>query len=385
MPKTTQPPSRTRVGIVGGGQLAMMMAEASGNLPIDLSVLASSTSDSAVDLIPSHQIGSATNKDAVVAFGRQCDVVTFDHEVVNLDALKDLAASGVVIAPSPEALRFATDKAFQREEFARHGLPLPECLVLRELDLEALTEFSARHDVVVVKAARGGYDGRGVTVVHGDPTSLVSELLPHTPVVLEELLELSSEIAISVVTGRDGSRVVYPPVDTIQRNGMCESVSVPSRLHPDLVAAAQKLATDVADIVGAVGVLAIELFITSRGILINEVATRPHNSGHWSIEGAATSQFENHLRAVAGLELGDATPMSTLATMINVVGGEHEPDGLRPRRRGEARRRGRVRRASRRATERGERGARGAHGAGRALSPSRQRRRSGRGHRETAR
>ena len=328
MPKTTQPPSRTRVGIVGGGQLAMMMAEASGNLPIDLSVLASSTSDSAVDLIPSHQIGLATNKDAVVAFGRQCDVVTFDHEVVNLDALKDLAASGVVIAPSPEALRFATDKAFQREEFARHGLPLPECLVLRELDLEALTEFSARHDVVVVKAARGGYDGRGVTVVHGDPTSLVSELLPHTPVVLEELLELSSEIAISVVTGRDGSRVVYPPVDTIQRNGMCESVSVPSRLHPDLVAAAQKLATDVADIVGAVGVLAIELFITSRGILINEVATRPHNSGHWSIEGAATSQFENHLRAVAGLELGDATPMSTLATMINVVGSEHEPDWM---------------------------------------------------------
>lgn len=304
----------------------MMMAEAAPSLPLELSLLAGSDRDPAVAVVTDSHLGSALEREAVVAFGRHCDVVTFDHEVVNLGALEELVTSGLVVAPSPRALRYATDKAFQREEFGQQGLPIPDCIVLRTLDHEAIRDFSSHHRVVVVKAAHGGYDGRGVTVVHGDPTSLVVDLLAHTPVVLEEFLDLTSEVAVSVVTGRDGARVIYPAVDTIQRDGMCESVSVPSRLQPDVCAVAQELAAAVADLVNAVGVLAIEFFVTPRGVLINEVATRPHNSGHWSIEGAATSQFENHLRAVAGLELGDVSLVAPFATMINVVGGTEEPN-----------------------------------------------------------
>lgn len=304
----------------------MMMAEDSGELPLALSVLAASTGDPAVALIGDHHIGGALDFDAVVTFARRSEVVTFDHEVVNLEALEKLVSEGLIVAPSPDALRYATDKAFQRDEFARRGLPIPEFVVLRTLDHEALRDFCSRHPVVVVKAARGGYDGRGVSVVHGDPTDLVSELLPHTPVVLEEYLDLSSELAVSVVTARDGTRVIYPPVDTVQRDGMCEQVNVPSLLQPEEIATATQLASEVADVVGAVGVLAVEMFVTSRGIVINEVATRPHNSGHWSIEGATTSQFENHMRAVAGLELGGVELRAPLITMINVVGGVNEPE-----------------------------------------------------------
>ena len=302
-----------------------MMAEEAGALPLDLSLLAHSVDDPAVSVIPNFRCGAALDFDAVVAFGRQCDVVTFDHEVVNLDALATLEAEGCVVAPSPRALRFATDKAFQRETFAQHRLPVPDFIVLRTLDHDAIAAFCSQRPVVVVKAARGGYDGRGVTVVSGDPTDVVRDLLPHTPVVLEEFLELSGEVAVTVVTARDGSTVLYPPVDTVQRNGMCEEVNVPSTLSPAALNTATQLATTVAELVAAVGVLAIELFVTARGVVINEVATRPHNSGHWSIEGATTSQFVNHLRAVGGLSLGAPTVGAPLITMINVVGGTTEP------------------------------------------------------------
>lgn len=325
MPKTTQPHGRPRVGIVGAGQLALMMAEAASDLPIDLALLAAATTDPAVALVADHHIGSALSRDDVLAFGRHCDVLTVDHEVVNLDAVDTLGNDEVVIAPAPHALRFATDKAFQREEFAARGFPLPDHVVLRSLDALAINEFCSRHPRVVVKAARGGYDGRGVTVVEGDPTPLIRELLPHTDVVLEELLDLQGEIAVSVVTGRDGSTVTYPPVDTVQRNGMCDVVNVPSSVTDDLLEAAQQLARDVAEVVNAVGILAVEMFVTNGALLINEVATRPHNSGHWSIEGAVTSQFENHLRAVSGLSLGPTTPVAPYVTMVNIVGGENAP------------------------------------------------------------
>ena len=310
---------------MGGGQLAMMMAEEAGSLPLDLSLLAGSESDPATQLISDCHVGSALDLESVRAFGQRCDVVTFDHEVVNLDALAALEADGCIIAPSPRALRFATDKAFQRETFAMNQLPVPTFIVLSTLDHAAIAAFCADRPTVVVKAARGGYDGRGVSIVHGDPTELISELLVQTPVVLEEFLDLRCEVAVSVVTARDGSTRIYPLVDTVQRSGMCESVSVPSSLTSDQASAATLLASQVASLVGAVGIVAIELFVTDKGLLINEVATRPHNSGHWSIEGAQTSQFENHLRAVAGLPLGETSPRAPWITMINVVGAEQEP------------------------------------------------------------
>jgi 5-(carboxyamino)imidazole ribonucleotide synthase len=303
----------------------MMMAEAAESLPVDLSVLAQGVHDPAVAYIKDHYFGSALDPRAVVDFGRPCDAVTVDHEVVSLEALNEIESRGVHVAPSTSALRFANDKAFQREEFSRHGFPLPEFLVLREFDAEAIRHFTSRHPRVVVKAARGGYDGRGVTVIDGDPSDIVRELIDHTPVLLEEFLDLIGEVAVSVVTGRDGATVTYPAVDPIQKNGMCELVHVPSTLPTALALMATELAEKIAEVVQAVGVLAVEIFVTNDSLLVNEVATRPHNSGHWSIEGSTTSQFSNHVRAVSGLPLGETTPLAPFTTMINVVGRATEP------------------------------------------------------------
>ena len=299
-----------------------MMAEAAANLPLDLFLLAASEHDPAVALFDHVTVGDALSSRDVTSFLTMVDAVTVDHEVVALEALH---SERVVIAPSAAAITFATDKAHQRRQFARAGLPVPSFIVLEEYDETAIAEFVDGRSSVVVKAARGGYDGRGVRVVHGDPRHDIRELLPQSPVVLEEYLDLRGEVAVSVVTGRDGSRAIYPAVDTEQRNGMCVSVTAPSQLPFAVQQAALELAERVAGQVNAIGLLAIEMFVTDQGLLVNEVATRPHNSGHWSIEGAATSQFENHLRAVAGLDLGSCDLAEELAVMVNVVGGSAEP------------------------------------------------------------
>ena len=308
--------------MIGGGQLALMMAEAATTLPLDLFLLAANPSDPAVRLFHDVTVGNALVSEDVAAFISRVDAVTVDHELVALDALR---SDAVMVAPSAEALTFAQDKAHQRREFSRAGLPVPAFIVLDAYDEAAISDFVDGRATTVVKAAKGGYDGRGVRVVHGDPRNDIREVLTSSAVVLEEFLELRSELAVSVVTGRDGVRVVYPPVDTEQRDGMCVSVTAPSQLPTSLQTAATELALRVADCVRAVGVLAIELFVTETGLVVNEVATRPHNSGHWSIEGAVTSQFENHLRAVAGLSLGSTALAAPLSLMVNIVGGSHEP------------------------------------------------------------
>ena len=323
MPKVTEPRSDPSVGVIGAGQLALMMAEAAEFLPLELSLLAASRDDSAISHFRQVAFGSAQSFDDVITFARSNDATTFDHELVNLEAVLALEDEGRAVFPSSHALRFAVDKAYQRTIFAAEGLPVPDFVVMEHFDEIEIRDFLAAHpEGVVVKSARGGYDGRGVAVIAPgvDPLETISNFLSAGTVVLEERVTMLSEMAVSIVTGRNGETVVYPVVDTVQRDGMCIEVNYPSTLSAEVVEEAERIARAVATRVNAVGVLAVELFSTPQGVLINEVATRPHNSGHWTIEGTTASQFENHLRAVAGLALVPPVTTGAFVTMVNVIG-----------------------------------------------------------------
>jgi 5-(carboxyamino)imidazole ribonucleotide synthase len=330
-----RPRAFTRVGVVGAGQLALMMGESASDLDLALSVLASSPDDSATMSIDDVVLGAADNADALRRLAERVDVITFDHELVDLEVLETLEAEGVVLRPGSRALRFAVDKAFQRRTFFDHGLPVPRFLVVRSSSDASLASFLDEiRGACVVKAARGGYDGRGVAfaATRDDALSLIDEFAVTGEVVVEERLDLLGEVAQLVARDIKGEIVLYPVVATLQRDGMCAEVRYPSDLDESALVEAQRLSEQVADLVQNVGIMAIEYFVTDRGLLINEVALRPHNSGHWTIEGATTSQFAQHLRAVSGLPLGEVTPTSDYAVMVNVVGAE-SPGSLETARR----------------------------------------------------
>jgi len=313
------------VGIVGGGQLALMMGEAARELGIETFVLATSRDDPAAASCDVVLVGEPRDADSLGELARNVDVVTFDHELVDLEQIEALEHRGVLVRPSSSALHFAVDKAFQRRRFAEAGIPVPRFVVANDAHDPRLRTFLAELDAEpVLKAARGGYDGRGVLF----PTSreetlmMISQLAGAGEVVVEERLVLRSEVAQLLVRGVDGSVAIYPLVTTVQANGMCVEVIYPARITNDLARRGEELAEQVASLVDAVGVVAIEYFVTGDGLLVNEIALRPHNSGHWTIEGASTSQFANHLLAVSGQALGPATPLFEHAVMVNVVGDE---------------------------------------------------------------
>ncbi len=315
----------TRVGVVGAGQLALMMGESAIDLGLTLTVLANSPDDSATTSIDDVVLGAANDIEALRQLAERVDVITFDHELVDLEALEVLEAEGVVLRPGSRALRFAVDKAYQRHAFLDSGLPVPRFLVVRSSSDAGLAEFLDEFGgACVVKASRGGYDGRGVAFAtnRSEALALIDEFASSGDVVVEERLDLLGEVAQLVARDSAGEMALYPVVATLQRNGMCAEVRYPGDLDETTVLGAQQLSQRVAALVQNVGIMAIEYFVTVRGLLINEVALRPHNSGHWTIEGATTSQFAQHLRAVSGLPLGEVTPTSDFAVMVNVVGAE---------------------------------------------------------------
>lgn len=314
----------TRLGVVGAGQLAHMMGEAAGELGLSLTVLANAADDSATTTIPDVVLGAATDSDAIRRLAERVEVITFDHELVDLRVLEVLEAQGVVLRPSAQALHFAVDKAFQRHTFRENNLPVPRFLVVSSSLDERLDAFLDEiGDAPVVKSARGGYDGRGVAFAKNrqEALALIDELAESGEVVVEERLNLRSEVAQLVARTAEGELSFFPVVTTVQRDGMCAEVRFPSELDDRTRAEAQSLSGAVASLVRGVGILAIEYFVTANGLVINEVALRPHNSGHWSIEGATTSQFAQHLRCVSGLPLGPVEETSPYAVMVNVVGG----------------------------------------------------------------
>jgi len=329
MSKDTELTTQLRVGVVGGGQLARMMAESARNLPFTLCVMGSDPGDSAAALADEFSLGSPHSAHDLALFASEVDCLTFDHELVNLEAVHALTHDGHHVYPTADSLRFAVHKAYQRTTLAALGILGPAFAVLEEFDVDEFDIFAAvTKRVPVVKADHGGYDGRGVLVSDSlDEARIFAQRVgTSSQILLEEPVDIVAEVAVIVVTSRNGERVAYPPVLTRQVDGMCVEVSYPAGLDPAILNECALIADRVADLTGTVGVLAVELFVTSTDVVLNEVATRPHNSGHWTIEGAATSQFENHLRAVAGWPLGDTTPTSAFVTMVNVVGSERPGD-----------------------------------------------------------
>jgi 5-(carboxyamino)imidazole ribonucleotide synthase len=307
-----------------------MMGEVARDVGVHVTVLATSLDDAAVATTDAVVIGSPTDEAALRELASHVDVITFDHELVDLALLSELEADGVHVRPSSAALHFAVDKAFQREAFSAAGIAVPRFLVVTSVSDERLTAFlDELRDPPVVKASRGGYDGRGVAFASSRAEALrdVTEMSLRGPVVVEERQDLIGEVAQLVVRAVDGAMSFYPVVTSVQRAGMCAEVRYPSDLDAALLEEAHQLSAKVADVVAGVGVLAVEYFVTAEGLLVNEVALRPHNTGHWTIEGVTTSQFAQHLRAVSGQRLGEVTPLAPFAVMVNVVGAQ-EPGSL---------------------------------------------------------
>jgi 5-(carboxyamino)imidazole ribonucleotide synthase len=316
------------VGMVGGGQLARMTHQAAIALGQSLHVLAAGEKDSAGLVAGRVVMGSHTDLDALRAFAAHVDVLTFDHEHVPTEHLRALVDAGVVVRPGPDALVHAQDKLQMRRRLADAGCAVP---AFRAVETPGdVHRFAAEHGwPVVVKAARGGYDGRGVWISASpdDANALVSELLAAgTPLLVEARVQMRRELSALVARSPFGQGAAWPVVETVQRDGINTEVLAPAPgLSSDDAHAAQELALRIADELDVVGVLAVELFETDSGMLVNELAMRPHNSGHWTMDGARTSQFEQHLRAVLDYPLGATDPLAPACVMANVLGAPQRP------------------------------------------------------------
>ncbi|MGH3825349.1 MAG: 5-(carboxyamino)imidazole ribonucleotide synthase [Pseudonocardiaceae bacterium] len=312
------------VGMVGSGQLARMTHQAAVALGQSLRVLAAEPADAAALVAPDVVVGRHDDLAALRRFAAGCDVLTFDHEHVPTEHLRALVAEGVQVHPGPDALCHAQDKLVMRQSLAGMGVPVPP---FREVTRpQDAVLFGAEHGwPCMLKAARGGYDGRGLWVLNTPATAsrIVVELLAAgTPLLVEQCVAMCRELAVLVARSPFGQGAAWPVVQTVQREGICVEVLAPAPgLDPELAQTAQQLALQVAAELGVVGVLAVELFaVPGEQLLVNELAMRPHNSGHWTIEGAVTSQFEQHLRAVLDYPLGSTAPRAPACVMANVLG-----------------------------------------------------------------
>jgi len=312
------------VGVVGGGQLARMMQQAAIGLGVGLRVLAQRPDDPAAQVTPGTVIGDHHDFEALKAFAAGCDVLTFDHEHVPTDFLYELEASGIAVRPGPDALVYAQDKGLMRQRLSALGLPCPQwALVTTEDDL---ADFgTAAGFPYVLKATRGGYDGRGVWIVDDlDEAKAVLAGAAERGVSLlaEAKVPFVRELSAQVARSPHGQAAAYPVVESVQIDGICREVYVPAPgLSEAAAVEAQRIALTVAKELGVTGMLAVEMFETADGaVLINELAMRPHNSGHWSMDGAVTGQFEQHLRAVLDLPLGLVKPVAPVVVMANVLG-----------------------------------------------------------------
>jgi 5-(carboxyamino)imidazole ribonucleotide synthase len=288
-------------------------------LGVNLLLLAADSNDSAAQ-ITQHVVGDYTDLQTVREFAAQCDVVTFEHELIPLSIVKALEADGVVVRPSSASFLYSQDKAAMRQKL--QAFPSPQFQIVTAVN--QVKEFP-----VIAKAITGGYDGRGVWKVNSEQ-ELGDLLHQMTKLLVEELIEFDYEIAVMVARSPHGQATTWAPTQTVQKDGICVmTISPAPQLSAALSEKAQKLALDIAAEVGVVGVMAVEMFVKGENLFINELAMRPHNSGHWTIEGSLTSQFEQHLRAVLDLPLGEPSMTAPIAVMGNVLGGS-KTDMYRP-------------------------------------------------------
>jgi 5-(carboxyamino)imidazole ribonucleotide synthase len=320
-------PGRLRLGIVGAGQLARMTHRAAIDLGIEVTVLATSEDEPAVAAGAAFRLGSPQVLADLNGLAEDCDVLTFDHEQVPTEHVRELERRGHAVRPGAEAALAAQDKLHARRLLGEtYGLPVPAFAPVD--DAARVARFALRHGwPVVLKARRGGYDGRGVAMVR-TPGEAEAVLATGGEWIAEACVPLDLEVAAMVARRASGDVVAYPVVETVQADGMCRELRVPAPILAGLTAEAQAIARTVAERLEATGILAVELFVSGGRLLVNELALRPHNSGHWTIEGAVTSQFENHLRAVLDLPLGATGLVAPAVTTVNVVGS---PGGVDPR------------------------------------------------------
>lgn len=311
--------------MVGGGQLARMTHRAAIDLAVHLEVLASRPDDPAVLAGAPHRIGDHGDLDALAGLADDVSVVTLDHELVPNPHLAELERRGYTLRPGAAAVHLAQDKLHARSELQRLGFPVPPFHGVA--GAEDVAAFAEAHGwPVVMKARSGGYDGRGVWVV--DDLAAAEEILSHGgDHLVEALVPIATELAVVTARRPSGDQVTYPVVETIQKDGICNELVMPARVPDDVAHAARELAGHLVETVGATGIVAVELFLTDAGdLIVNELALRPHNSGHATIDACATSQFANHLRAVLDWPLGETTMRAPAAAMVNVLGTESSSD-----------------------------------------------------------
>lgn len=314
------------VGIIGGGQLARMCAAPAAELALTLSVFAESDDAAAALVVPHAPVGDYRDAEQVREWARGCDVVTFDHEHVPADVLAALEADGVALHPRPSALRFAQDKLAMRQRLSDLDVPCPAWAPVSTSD--ELSAFGEQHGwPLVLKTPTGGYDGKGVMLVrtHDDADAWFAQA-DGAPLLAEEAVAFEREIAVMIARSPSGQVAVWPVVETVQVDGICTEVLAPAPdLSDDAAERITSAAITIARELDVTGVMAVELFDVGGGeFVVNELAMRPHNSGHWSMDGSVTGQFEQHLRAVLDLPLGDTRARAPWTVMGNVLGGEYE-------------------------------------------------------------
>jgi 5-(carboxyamino)imidazole ribonucleotide synthase len=307
------------VGIIGAGQLARMTIAPAESLGVNLLLFADGAEDSAAQIAP-HVIGDFRDLEALKEFAKKCDLLTFEHELVPLSVIRGLEASGFKVFPTSDSYQYSQNKALMRQRLEKY--PAPKWQVISSGDQDLDFPF-------IAKSISGGYDGRGVWKItnHDD----LHEILKEVPqLLIEELVNFDYEIAVMVARSAHGQAVTWAPTQTIQSDGICTSTISPApELSSELAEKAQHLALSIANDLALIGVMAVEMFVKGDDLFINELAMRPHNSGHWTIEGATTSQFEQHLRAILDLPLGDPAMVAPYAVMGNILGGD-KSDMYRP-------------------------------------------------------
>ena len=326
----TEPQKPKAIGVIGGGQLARMMLAPGIHLGLEVKVLAETEGSSAA--LGATMVGDYNQLDVVLAFAATVDVITFDHEHVPLDVLRELESRGISVQPPARALAFAQNKLHMRQRLTELGLPMPNWAEIRTA--EQLESFIAQNGgVAILKTPIGGYDGKGVRVVRSaaDAADWLSPNILESvggSLLAEEKVEFSRELAQLSARRPSGEFKAWSLVQTNQQNGVCAEVIAPAPgASADTLQQSADIARTVAEGLGVTGVLAVEMFESTEGrLLINELAMRPHNSGHFSIEGSVTSQFEQHLRAVSDLPLGSTEARANCAVMVNLLGVDDQND-----------------------------------------------------------
>ena len=314
------------LGIIGGGQLAKMCAQAASQLGIEVCILERAERFPARHLAAATLRGNWDDGEEVAALARQCDVVTLENEFVDARALRHAEQLGAIVRPGSATMATVQDKFLQKTAFAQAGLPLPRFAAV-ESPAEVVLFARAHGWPVVLKKRRNGYDGKGNATVRGEnELDAAWARLGGSGLYVEAFCPFERELAIVAVRAHDGERVAYPLVETINADHICRVVVAPADASPDVARRATQIALAAIDSVGGVGAFGMELFLKKDGeVLVNEIAPRVHNTGHYTIEGCECSQFENHVRAAMGLPLGSTALRARCAVMVNLLGSGPGP------------------------------------------------------------